>query len=184
MYGKVEHEAGKDLLRIHYANDYVECTPEHWIFSPDGTFKEADKFKKGDLIVTNPTTITSITDIEIISPEKTYNFEVDDQRSYIANNLLVHNMGLGKFAGYTHTPLSNANNRHRIEWMNTNNRWESQPNMMPFFLHAGEIAPRASDFYYRITQSRYATNWSQGGPANWSAAAMEPYWESSAMLLP
>tara|TARA_Y100000592_G_C5314330_1_gene241719 strand:+ start:204 stop:449 length:246 start_codon:yes stop_codon:yes gene_type:complete len=80
-------------------------------------------------VVVNPTQITPITSIKSIPPQKTYNFEVNDQRSYIANNLLVHNMGLGKVTAFQYTPLKTGD---RIRYNETNSRFETYHERVPF----------------------------------------------------
>jgi intein/homing endonuclease len=110
-------------LKIYHTSGYIECTPEHYIFLPDGSYQEAGKFKVGDELVLYPSSsIEPIIKIEVTSPQETYNFEVSPQHSYIVNNVIVHNGGLNKLEVYEYTPLYNSD---MIRYRTTANRFET-----------------------------------------------------------
>ena len=121
VYGKVSHTAeyiDKPILKISSGSDEFTCTPEHYLFRPDGSFKPAEEFKVGESLVLHPETIVEITKIENVPAETVYNFEVAPQRSYIANNFVVHNGGLGKIDAYEYT----LSRRNEITYSTTNAR--------------------------------------------------------------
>tara|TARA_Y100000589_G_scaffold330345_1_gene379707 strand:- start:1430 stop:3163 length:1734 start_codon:yes stop_codon:yes gene_type:complete len=95
---KVDHGSTKVITVEHDgAGQSFTCTPDHFIFQPDGSYKEARHFCIGDKMIdaVNREDVT-VTKISKAKEEKTYNFEVDPYKNYIANNILVHNGGASK----------------------------------------------------------------------------------------
>jgi len=73
-------------------------TDNHWILTPDGDFLPASLLKEGDCLVQETGTMTAIASKTTKEVDIVYNLTVENNHTYIANNILVHNKGGGKGA--------------------------------------------------------------------------------------
>jgi hypothetical protein len=95
---KISHKDNPVITVTHTGKSKeFTCTPDHFIFMPDGQFKEISRFEVGDELVDSVhkcnVTIVSITEA---TNQDTYNFAVTPHKNYIANDILVHNSGGSK----------------------------------------------------------------------------------------
>ena len=130
---KVSHGPTEKLVNIEYGDGSLECTPDHFIFTPDGSVKEAKDFKIGDTLVNvTKKNVSIITSIKSAPAQPTYNFEVTPYENYVANDILVHNMAFQKLE-YLHQASTSDD---WVPMYNTNaGQWKSQPIHMPWWFH-------------------------------------------------
>ena len=141
VYGYVEHGL-TEVIKINHTGtgDSIVCTPNHYIFSPDGTFKESKNFKVGEKLVDYKThRSATITSIEQVEDQKTYNFEVDPFRNYVANNLVVHNGALGKVTA-AEGPYG-SNQGYQLTYTE-DGQWETMPQQHLIYLKFNETGNR------------------------------------------
>jgi len=94
VHGKTAHIHNEDMVKIICEDgSEITCTDDHYIFSENGEYKQAKEFKQGEKLITYQHNLVKITDISLFheSNIKTFNFEVEEYVSYIANNIWVHN---------------------------------------------------------------------------------------------
>ena len=95
---KISHKDNPVITVTHTGKSKeFTCTPDHFIFMPDGQFKEISSFEVGDELVdsVNKCNVTIISITEAPNQD-TYNFAVTPHKNYIANDILVHNSGGSK----------------------------------------------------------------------------------------
>lgn len=106
----VYHHRGKqDIIRFTLWNDQViEVTPNHWMLTPDNKFMDACMFEEGDCFVDVTGNFISIVKKEYKITKNTYNLTVEQDHTYVANDILVHNKGgnKGAAAGGVESPNS------------------------------------------------------------------------------
>jgi hypothetical protein len=75
-------------------------TDNHWAYTENGTFKEFKHFSVDEALVGSKEEKYPIVKVETnYSIEDVYNFTVENNHTYIANSILVHNKGGGKGGG-------------------------------------------------------------------------------------
>ena len=93
-----EHEPG-DIYKLSYWGGEVLVTSNHWILEANNTFLQADKFNTDHCIVDEEGNFRPFKSLEFYELDKTYNITVEDDHTYIANGIRVHNGGGGKAEG-------------------------------------------------------------------------------------
>ena len=91
----------QEVIKVTFWDDsYIYVTPNHWFLTEDNDFLEIGHFKVDDAVIKKSGHITTVKTIEQLSElYTTYNFTVENNHSYIANNIRVHNKGGGKGGG-------------------------------------------------------------------------------------
>jgi predicted phage tail protein len=79
----------------------VEATPNHWVLNQFNAFVAIGSLGSDDCIVDINGHLRPIISSEFIGHKTVYNLTVEGQHTFIANNIRVHNagLGLGKIAG-------------------------------------------------------------------------------------
>ena len=93
-----EHEPG-DIYKLSYWGGEVLVTTNHWILEANNTFLQADKFNTDHCIVDEEGNFRPFKSLEFYELDKTYNITVENNHTYIANGIRVHNGGGGKAEG-------------------------------------------------------------------------------------
>jgi len=93
-----EHEPG-DIYKLSYWGGEVLVTPNHWILESNNTFLQVDKFNTDHCLVDEEGSFRPFKSLEFYELDKTYNFTVENNHTYIANGIRVHNGGGGKAEG-------------------------------------------------------------------------------------
>lgn len=111
-YNKVtqvfKHENQK-VIKVTFWNDTFICvTPNHWFLNEQNEFCEIGHFNIDDVVISKTGNLLPIINIEELDGlYTTYNFTVENDHTYIANSIKVHNKGGGKA---TPNPTEDANN--------------------------------------------------------------------------
>ncbi len=71
----------------------LRITPNHWVLNEHNTFSEIGKMQIDDVLICTDGTLLPITDIKIVDNEKVYNLTIENDHTFIANNIRVHNKG-------------------------------------------------------------------------------------------
>ena len=93
-----EHEPG-DIYKLSYWGGEVLVTTNHWILEANNTFLQVDKFNTDHCLVDEEGNFRPFKSLEFYELDKTYNITVEDDHTYIANGIRVHNGGGGKAEG-------------------------------------------------------------------------------------
>ena len=93
-----EHEAG-DIYKLSYWGGEVLVTTNHWILEANNTFLQVDKFNTDHCLVDEEGSFRPFKSLEFYEVDKTYNITVENDHTYIANGIRVHNFGGGKAEG-------------------------------------------------------------------------------------
>ena len=93
-----EHEPG-DIYKLSYWGGEVLVTSNHWILEANNTFLQVDKFNTDHCLVDEEGSFRPFKSLEFYELDKTYNITVENDHTYIANGIRVHNFGGGKAGG-------------------------------------------------------------------------------------
>ena len=83
------------IYKVVHSTGVLLITPNHWVLTATGDYKELKEFKIGDKLVTSDNTYSTILSIEYLETNEVYNFKVSHNHCYIANGIKVHNGGGG-----------------------------------------------------------------------------------------
>ena len=105
-YGKIsenkvtqvfEHE-DDELVEISFWNGSFKITPNHWVLNENMAFTAIGNLQVDDVLVDRLGYYRPILGIKNIGKDRVYNFTVENDHTYIANDIRVHNKGGGKSA--------------------------------------------------------------------------------------
>lgn len=85
-----------DIVRVSTRlNNYLQCTPDHLIYTLDHGYIEADKLMKGDKLLSSDgeyIVIDAVDEVEALEFKRNvYDITVDGDSNFFANDILVHN---------------------------------------------------------------------------------------------
>jgi len=101
---KFIHSDTYNILKINFWDGNLSVTDNHWLLTEYNTFKEAKDFKSDWALISEKKHILPINSIEYKHEKTTvYNFTVENNHTYIANGIRVHNKG-GSKSGATAAP--------------------------------------------------------------------------------
>lgn len=99
------YHAKDTIYRVTHETGILDITPNHWVLSKSGEYKELKDFNVGDYLIDSNNSFSKIENIEFLKNDEVYNFKVSHFHSYIANGIKVHNGGGGgKSGGGKETP--------------------------------------------------------------------------------
>jgi predicted phage tail protein len=93
------HESNKILKITLWGGKIIRATENHWFLNEYNRFAPLEKFQIGDVLIHQSGDVLPIEKIEEDGYEKTYNFHVEKNHTYIADEIRVHNGGAGKASG-------------------------------------------------------------------------------------
>ena len=88
----------QEVIWIFCYGDKICATPNHWALTENNTFKELKDFKIGEPLVLANNEKRPITSINAPHREDVYNITVENDHTFFANGIAVHNKGGGKGA--------------------------------------------------------------------------------------
>ena len=158
VYSKIAHSERYHLLKTTLEdNTSFVSTFDHFIFSPDGSYKQACDFRVGDnLISYKDKKLVKIIGQDLIKPLPTYNFEVKTHHNYIANGIVVHNGGLTKLE-YNSKTVNNNFQDNIVMYNSTNTEWQNVTYKAPFTIQAGLTASKNTDQIYKFGSYGYSS---------------------------
>lgn len=86
------------LVEISFWNGSFKITPNHWVLNENMAFTAIGNLQVDDVLVDRLGYYRPILDIKNIGRDRVYNFTVENNHTYIANGIRVHNKGGGKSA--------------------------------------------------------------------------------------
>ena len=92
-----EHDED-ELVDISFWNGSFKITPNHWVLNESMAFTAIGNLQIDDVLVDRLGYYRPILEIKNIGKSKVYNFTVENDHTYIANGIRVHNKGGGKGA--------------------------------------------------------------------------------------
>jgi len=82
--------------RYHFwGGEYIDATPNHWVLNQYNAFVEIGQLGFDDCLVDENNHLRPITGIDKLESCTVYNLTVENQHTFIANGIRVHNAGLG-----------------------------------------------------------------------------------------
>ena len=90
------HENEKVYRYGFWGGEYVDATPNHWVLNQYNAFVAIGSLGFDDCLVDVMGHLRPITSKEDLGMSTVYNLTVEQQHTFIANNIRVHNAGIGQ----------------------------------------------------------------------------------------
>lgn len=92
---KVFEHSEMDVLAVRYWGGSLRITPNHWVLNQFNTFAEVGTLTPLDALVDSLGHLRPIIAFANVCKEHVYNLHVEPHHTFIADNIRVHNGGLG-----------------------------------------------------------------------------------------
>jgi len=93
---KVHKHSDEEVSRyLLWGGDYVDATPNHWVLNQYNAFVEIGSLGQDDCVVDSLNHLRPIVSKKPLGKKDVYNLTVEERHTFIANNVRVHNAGLG-----------------------------------------------------------------------------------------
>ncbi len=89
----------RKCIRLQFDNSELICTEDHLIFTTNRSWVKAIDLTKDDVIISEQSQM-KLLNKEEVGYRKVYDLEIEDNHTYIANNIVVHNCHTYKIAKY------------------------------------------------------------------------------------
>ena len=94
---KVHVHENEQVYRYGFwGNEYVDATPNHWVLNQYNAFVAIESLGFDDCLVDVMGHLRPMTSREDLGTATVYNLTVERQHTFIANNIRVHNAGIGQ----------------------------------------------------------------------------------------
>lgn len=181
VYSKISHSERYHLLKTTLEdNTSFVSTFDHFIFSPDGSYKQACEFRVGDdLISYKDKKLVKIIGQDVINPLPTYNFEVKTHHNYIANGIVVHNGGLTKLQ-WNNKGTANNYRDNIVIYDSTAGEFENVTFKAPFFMQCVSTSSgmgAGNKYAYKLGYGYGTFTWdsSPDSQSEWSCVVTMPF---------
>ena len=93
---KVHKHENLPITRYTYwGGRYIDATPNHWVLNQFNAFVEIRHLGTDDCLVDENNHLRPIIEVKELGASSVYNLTVEDNHTFIAGNIRVHNAGLG-----------------------------------------------------------------------------------------
>ena len=90
------HEGEKVYRYGFWGGEYVDATPNHWVLNQYNAFVAIGSLGFDDCLIDAMGHLRPMTSRNDLGTATVYNLTVERQHTFIANNIRVHNAGLGQ----------------------------------------------------------------------------------------
>lgn len=88
------HVDPQKLIKVTFWKGSIVVTPNHWVLNQFGSFVEIGTLTVEDALVDQLGHLRPILSIEVVDSDEVFNLTVEDDHTFIANSIRVHNGGL------------------------------------------------------------------------------------------
>ena len=93
---KVHIHQDNKVNRYHFwGGRYIEATPNHWVLNQFNTFVAIGSLGADDCLIDENNHLRPLLNIDPMGAAEVFNLTVENQHTFIANGIRVHNAGLG-----------------------------------------------------------------------------------------
>jgi predicted phage tail protein len=93
---KVHTHQNNKVNRYHFwGQKHIDATPNHWVLNQFNTFVAIGSLGSDDCLIDENDHLRPILKVEELGLDEVFNLTVENQHTFIANGIRVHNAGLG-----------------------------------------------------------------------------------------
>lgn len=89
-----------EVYKVSFWGGSFDVTLNHWVLNQYNSFVEVGTLTQDDCLVDSMGHLRPVKSFEFISEQPVYNLTVEDNHTFIANNIRVHNGGKGTVRGF------------------------------------------------------------------------------------